>query len=123
MEHTYLPILIGLVIGLLFSLLFVVLSKYFGPHRPTPTKTAVYECGVQPIGGTNQRFSVKFFLVAVLFLLFDLEAVFLFPWAVTYKSLVENGTAVLAFTEMAVFLGVLLLGWYYCLRRGALEWD
>src|SRR4029079_1837540 len=91
MEHTYLPILVGLVIGLLFSLLFVVLSKYFGPHRPTPTKTAVYECGVPHIAGTKQRFNVQVFLVAVLFLLFDLEAVFLFPWAVTYKHLVENG--------------------------------
>ena len=123
MEHTYLPILIGLVVGVLFSLLFVFLSTNFGPKRPLPTKGSVYECGMAPVGGTHQRFSVKFFLVAVLFLLFDLEAVFLFPWAVTYRSLVENQSAVLAFTEMAVFLGVLLLGWYYCLRRGALEWD
>jgi NADH-quinone oxidoreductase subunit A len=123
MLDTYVPIAVAIVIGVLFSLLFVLLSVKFGPHRPTPTKTSVYECGMPPVGGTGHRFSVKFYLVAVLFLLFDLEAVFLFPWAVTYKDLVTSGFAVLAFTEMALFLGVLLLGWYYCLRRGAFEWD
>jgi NADH-quinone oxidoreductase subunit A len=123
MVQTYFPVVVALVIGVLFSLLFVVLSKYFGPHRPSPTKNSVYECGMAPIGGTQQRFSVKFFLVAVLFLLFDLEAVFLYPWAVTYKGLVEAGGAVIAFWEMFAFLAVLLVGWWYCLQRGALEWD
>jgi NADH-quinone oxidoreductase subunit A len=119
----YLPVLISISIAVVFSLAFVGLSKFFGPHRPTATKNAVYECGVAPIGGTQQRFSVKFYLVAVLFLLFDLEAVFLFPWAAVFRDFVARGQAVFILAEMFVFLGVLLLGWFYCLKRGAFEWD
>ena len=121
--HPYLPVLISLTIAVLFSLAFVGMSKYFGPHRPSATKNAVYECGMPPVGGTRQRFSVKFYLVAVLFLLFDLEAVFLFPWAAVFRDFVQNGQAVFVLTEMMVFLGVLLAGWFYCLKRGAFEWD
>lgn len=123
MLNPYAPILMAVIIAIVFSLAFVAMSRYFGPHRPTPTKTAVYECGMPPVGGTHQRFSVKFYLVAVLFLLFDLEAVFLFPWATIYRTLVSEGAAIFALTEMAVFLGVLFLGWFYCLKRGAFEWD
>ncbi len=123
MLHPYAPIAMAVLIAIVFSLAFVAMSRYFGPRRPTPTKTAVYECGMPPVGGTQHRFSVKFYLVAVLFLLFDLEAVFLFPWATIYRSLVEDGFAWFALTEMAFFLGVLFLGWVYCLKRGAFEWD
>jgi len=119
----YLPVLISILIAVVFSLAFVALSKYFGPSRPMATKNAVYECGMPPLGGTQQRFSVKFYLVAVLFLLFDLEAVFLFPWASVYRDFVAEGQAVFILCEMLVFLGVLLLGWFYCLKRGAFEWD
>lgn len=121
--NPYFPILISLTIAVVFSLAFVGLSYYFGPKRPVPAKTAVYECGMPPVGGTQQRFSVKFYIVAVLFLLFDLEAVFLFPWSVIYQKFVQNGTALFALGEMALFLGTLFLGWFYCLRRGAFEWD
>jgi len=121
--HAYFPILLSIVIAVVFSLVFVGLSYFFGPKRPTATKNAVYECGMPPIGGTRQRFSVKFYLVAVLFLLFDLEAVFLFPWASVFTKFVQNGQAMFVLTEMMVFLGVLFIGWYYCLRRGAFEWD
>ena len=123
MMHPYFPILMAIVIAVLFSLLFVGLSYYFGPKRPLDTKNAVYECGMPPIGGTRARFSVKFYLVAVLFLLFDLEAVFLFPWATVFRDLVVSGFTWFAFMEMVFFLGVLFIGWYYCLRRGAFEWD
>jgi NADH-quinone oxidoreductase subunit A len=119
----YLPILLALTIAVVFSLLFVAMSYYFGPKRPLATKESVYECGMPPVGGTQHRFSVKFYLVAVLFLLFDLEAVFLFPWAAIYKSMVAAGAGLFAFGEMVVFLGVLFMGWFYCLRRGAFEWD
>ena len=121
--HAYLPILIAIVVAVTFSLIFVGLSYFFGPKRPLATKNAVYECGMPPVGGTRQRFSVKFYLVAVLFLLFDLEAVFLFPWSTVYRRFVEEGAAVFVLTEMALFVGVLFLGWFYCLRRGAFEWD
>jgi len=123
MLHPYAPILMAVLVAVGFSLAFVAMSRFFGPHRPTPTKTSVYECGMPPVGGTHQRFSVKFYLVAVLFLLFDLEAVFLFPWATIYRALVSEGNAVFALTEMTFFLGVLFLGWIYCVKRGAFEWD
>ena len=119
----YVPVLVSLVIAILFSLAFVGLSKFFGPHRPTATKTALYECGMPPVGNIHQRFSVKFYLVAVLFILFDLEAVFLYPWAVIFRDMVRDGSAIYIFCEMLVFLGTLFLGWAYCLKRGALEWD
>lgn len=119
----YLPVLVSLVIAVVFSLVFVGLSKFFGPHRPTATKTALYECGMPSISPVTQRFSVKFYLVAVLFILFDLEAVFLYPWAVTFREFVKSGSAVYVFGEMSLFLGTLFLGWIYCLKRGAFEWD
>lgn len=121
--HPYAPIAFAIIIAVVFSLVFVGLSVWFGPKRPTAQKNAIYECGMPPVGTTRQRFSVKFYLVAVLFLLFDLEAVFLFPWATVYSEFVENGMALFALAEMALFLGVLFIGWLYCLKRGAFQWD
>lgn len=123
MVDPYVPVLVSLIIAVLFSLAFVGLSKFFGPHRPTATKQALYECGMPSVSPVHQRFSVKFYLVAVLFILFDLEAVFLYPWAVTFQDFVKNGSAMFVFGEMVVFLGVLFMGWWYCLKRGAFEWD
>jgi NADH-quinone oxidoreductase subunit A len=122
----YFPILFALCFAIVFSTVFVLLSRYFGPHRPTPSKTAVYECGVPPVGTARQRFSVKFYLTAVLFILFDLEAVFLYPWAVVFREFVYSdvaGAGLYMAGEMAFFLGVLFLGWVYVLKRGALDWD
>ncbi len=119
----YLPVLVSIAIAIVFSLAFVGMSKFFGPHRPTATKEALYECGMPAISPAHQRFSVKFYLVAVLFILFDLEAVFLFPWAVIFRSMVKEGHAVFLLAEMGFFLTTLFLGWLYCLKRGALRWD
>jgi len=119
----YVPLMISVVIAVVFSLIFVGLSKFFGPHRPNKTKESMYECGMPSVASAHQRFSVKFYLVAVLFILFDLEAVFLFPWAVVYKSFVLDGHAGFLMAEMFFFLGVLFLGWVYCWKRGALQWD
>lgn len=118
----YIPLAISIVVAVVFSLVFVGLSKWFGPHRPTATKESLYECGMPSLQPAHQRFSVKFYLVAVLFILFDLEAVFVYPWAVNFRSLVTTDAA-FVITEMFVFLGVLALGWFYCLKRGALQWD
>ena len=123
MAAPYLPVLMSLVIAVLFSLLFVWLSKSFGPHRPSATKESVYECGMPPVGGAHQRFSIKFYLVAVLFILFDLEAVFIFPWAAVFRDFVEAGAGVYILAEMAFFLLILFLGWLYVAKRGALDWD
>ena len=76
-----------------------------------------------PVGTAHQRFSIKFFLVAVLFILFDLEAVFIYPWAVVYREFVENGMGLYILLEMGFFLFILFLGWLYVLKRGALDWD
>ncbi len=118
----YVPVMVALIIAVVFSLAFVGMSKFFGPHRPSATKESLYECGMPPMVTAHQRFSVKFYLVAVLFILFDLEAVFLFPWSVVFKKFVAEN-AVFMMTEMTFFLGVLFLGWVYCLKRGALRWD
>jgi len=123
MASPYLPVLVSLIIAIVFSLLFVWLSKAFGPKRPTSTKSSVYECGMPPVGGAHQRFSIKFYLVAVLFILFDLEAVFIFPWAATFRDFVDAGAGLYILGEMACFLLILFLGWFYVLRRGALDWD
>lgn len=119
----YFPVAFSMAFAIVFSLIFVALSKFFGPHRPSATKESLYECGMPSVAPARQRFTVKFYLVAVLFILFDLEAVFLFPWAVVYKSLVEAGNGLFVFIEMALFLGTLFLGWLYCVKRGALQWD
>lgn len=132
MISPYIPLMISLVIAVCFSLAFVGLSKFFGPHRPNATKESMYECGMPPVASAHQRFSVKFYLVAVLFILFDLEAVFLFPWAVVFRSFVLQDEhvgfgfgpqAAFQLTEMFFFLGVLFIGWVYCWKRGALQWD
>jgi NADH-quinone oxidoreductase subunit A len=115
--------MVSLTIAILFSLAFVAMSKFFGPHRPNATKVSMYECGMPSVSKAHQRFSVKFYLVAVLFILFDLEAVFLFPWSVVFRDFVKAGGGTFVLVEMFTFLGVLFLGWVYCLKRGALEWD
>jgi NADH-quinone oxidoreductase subunit A len=96
----------------------VIGSLILGMRKPTPEKQAPYECGMQPVGTARERFSVKFYLVAMLFLLFDIEAVFLFPWAVVYRDLKLFG-----FFEMLVFIAVVLAGYVYVWKKGALEWE
>ena len=119
----YVPVLFAIVIAVIFSLAFVAMSKFFGPSRPNATKVSLYECGMPAVSPAHQRFSVKFYLVAVLFILFDLEAVFLFPWSVVFRDQVLSGNGGFMLAEMTFFLGVLFLGWVYCLKRGALRWD
>ncbi|MGH3665083.1 MAG: NADH-quinone oxidoreductase subunit A [Egibacteraceae bacterium] len=117
----YLPLVVLFVIAALFVGLSMLVSSFLGPRRPNPAKRAPYESGIIPdpdsdVRGT--RFPVKFYLVAMLFIIFDVEAVFLFPWAVTLRSLGWYGLAV-----MAVFILLLFESYYYVLRRGGLDWD
>ncbi len=111
-------------IGIFFVLIFgvgvalLVMSYVFGVKKPDPRKLAPYECGVNPIGTARERFSVKFYLVAMLFLLFDIEVVFLFPWAVVYRDL-----KVFGFFEMLLFIVAILAGYVYAWKKGALEWE
>ncbi|WP_291208380.1 NADH-quinone oxidoreductase subunit A [Hyphomonas sp.] len=114
----YLPVIFFLVIGVVISGLFVVGSALLAPSKPDPEKNSAYECGFNAFDDARMKFDVRFYLVAILFIIFDLEVAFLFPWAV---SLGEIG--VLGFWSMVGFLGVLTIGFIYEWRRGALEWE
>ena len=114
----YLPILILVGLAALFAGGSILLSALLGPRRPTPEKLSPYECGVEPVGSARDRFSVKFYLVAMLFIIFDMEIVFLYPWAVVYRELRAFGLA-----AMGTFLLILLVGFFYVWKKGGLEWD
>ena len=114
----YFPVVIFLVLAAGLSLLFVVGSAILAPSNPDPEKTSAYECGFNAFDDARMKFDVRFYLVAILFIIFDLEVAFLFPWAV---SLGEIG--VYGFWSMMVFLLVLTVGFIYEWRRGALEWE
>lgn len=114
----YAPILIIMGLAVALSVLLTGASVFFGPRRPTPAKLAPYECGIVPVTPARQRFPVKFYLMAMLFIVFDIEAIFLYPWAVWLKHLKAFG-----FEEMLVFVAVLFLGLLYIWRKGVLEWE
>jgi NADH-quinone oxidoreductase subunit A len=116
--NPYFPVLVLLVIALAMAVGFVLLSQALGPKRYDRVKYSVYECGVDPVTGAEVRVSVKFYLLAILFILFDLETTFLYPWAVLFRSL-----GLFGFLEMAVFVGILLVGLVYAWKKGALEWQ
>ena len=108
---------VGAVIGLVILLLTVLL----GPKMPNVRKNMAFECGVPPVGDARHRISVRFYLVAILFLLFDVEGIFFFPWAVVFKKYLAINSFILF--EMGFFVAILLVGYVYVLRKGALEWD
>jgi NADH-quinone oxidoreductase subunit A len=116
--NPYFAVLVLMGIAIVLSVLFVALSQLLGPKRYDKVKFDIYECGVDPIVPTQMRMSVKFYLVAILFLLFDLESAFLYPWAVLFRKM-----GIFGFVEMLVFLGILLVGLVYAWKKGALEWQ
>ena len=113
----WLSILIMIALGAGFALVSVVLSNLFGPRKPTPEKSAPYECGMPPVGDARERQSVKFYLVAMIFLLFDIEVAFLYPWAMALRDLGWAG-----FVQVLLFMALLLAGFVYVWRKGALDW-
>ena len=116
----YLPVLVMLLFATSFAALNLVVSWLAGTKgQHNPVKDAAYECGLPPITDAHQRFSVKFYLVALLFVLFDIEVVFLYPWAAYFQ---EPGRQVFLFAEMCVFAGILFFGWWYVVRKGAVDW-
>src|SRR5713101_1557204 len=118
MISDYFPILVYLVIVILIALAIMGLSAWVGVHRPSREKLSPYECGIAPVGDARERFSVSFYLVGMLFILFDVEAAFLYPWAVVYRSLKWFG-----FFEMFLFIVVLFAGFIYIWKKGALDWS
>ena len=118
MLEDYLPIAVLFVISTVLAVLVIALGHLFGPRRPTPRKLEPYESGMRPIGPALRRMPVRFYLVAVLLILFDIEVIFFLPWAVTFKSL-----GLFGFLEMLVFIAILLVGYVWVWRKGALEWE
>jgi NADH-quinone oxidoreductase subunit A len=106
-----------LLVAITAGMVFTNVSKWIGPKRPSPEKLSTYESGMEPVKSARERFSVKFYLVAMLFIVFDIEIVFMYPWAVKFRELGWFG-----FAEMLVFIGILLVGFLYVWRKGALKW-
>src|SRR5436190_14598593 len=123
----YVPVLIVLVLAVGLAAALIIVSRLLGKNRPTPEKLAVYECGVEPVGTARERQSVKFYLVAMVFLLFDIEAIFLVPWAVVFRGVVQSEAyghlKYVFYGEMMVFMVVLFVGLVYVWRKGILEWN
>lgn len=121
--NVYVPVLFVVAIAIAFTSLFVVMSRWLGPKNWTPGKLTAYECGIPSRGTTRLKFYVRFYVVALLFLLFDLETVFLLPWALSFRSFLGRGLGEPMFVAMLVFLGLLVVGLVYEWRKGALEWE
>ena len=120
----YLPLLMQILAAILLGLVMVTASWFVGRHRNTVVKLDAYECGIKAQGDARGRFSVRFYMVAVLFILFDVEAVFMMPWAVIYRQLPAiTGSRLFGFWEMLVYLGFVAVGLYYIVRKGILDWS
>lgn len=113
----YVPLFIFTLVAFGFAAGTLLVAMIVRPHKPDPEKLAPYECGMPPLMEAHERFSIRFYLLGILFLLFDVEAMFLFPWAVKYDAL-----GLFGFVEMMLFIAVLLVGYFYAWRKGALEW-
>jgi NADH-quinone oxidoreductase subunit A len=114
----YVPVLLFTVVAIGFAAVTIGASTILSPRRLSARKLEPYECGVEPVGSARQRFKIHFYLVAVLFILFDIEVVFLYPWAVAYRQL-----GLFGLVEMALFILILFVGYVYLLKKRALDWD
>jgi len=121
--YDYLPILLMFIVAAGFAVGNVFISQFIGQRKRTRTKLMPYECGKDPVGTARERFSVKFYLIAMIFILFDIEVIFLIPWAVVFKSFVAQGYRKLVYVEMMLFVVLLLVGYVYVLKKGAFEWS
>ncbi len=117
----YIPVLVMMGLGALVGGGALVVSALLGPKLATKLKDSPFECGVPPVGGTQQRVSVRFYLTAILFLLFDIEIVFFYPWAIAYQKYLSVNSFILF--EVGTFVLILLVGYFYVLGKRALEWD
>ena len=118
MLENYLPILIFLIMGVVFGAVPLVLGRLVAPNRPDSDKLSPYECGFEAFEDSRMKFDVRYYLVAILFIIFDLEIAFLFPWAVVLDEI-----GIFGFLAMVVFLGILVVGFIYEWKKGALEWE
>jgi NADH-quinone oxidoreductase subunit A len=120
----YLPILLVFVVAAGFAVTNVFISQFIGQRKRTRTKMMPYECGIDPVGSAHERFSVKFYLIAMIFILFDIEVIFLVPWAVVFKTLAgpAYGLRNLVYSEMMLFIVLLAAGLLYVIKKGAFDW-
>ncbi|UCG77355.1 MAG: NADH-quinone oxidoreductase subunit A [Nitrospirota bacterium] len=118
MPESYLPILFFLVIAFAIGIGTLLVGMLFRPRRPYPEKLSPYESGIPPVGEPRIRFSIKFFVVAMLFVVFDVEAIFLYPWAIVFDKI-----GLYAFIEMMIFIVILLVGYVYAWRKDAFRWE
>lgn len=118
MLGAYLPLFVMILIGVLFGVSNIVLAEWLGPKRSTRAKLSTYESGMEPVKTARERFTVKFYLVAMMFILFDIEIIFMYPWAVQFRELGMYG-----FTAMILFMILLFAGYLYVVKKGALKWD
>lgn len=122
MLEQYIPIGVILIIAVVIAIAFVKLSTLFGPSRPNSEKLSTYESGMEPVGTARERFSVKFYMVAVSFIVFDIEVVFLYPWAVSFISL-QGRELIYSLIIAVIFIVILIIGLLYEYKRGVLKWD
>jgi NADH-quinone oxidoreductase subunit A len=122
--YDYLPILLMFIVAAGFAVTNVLISQFIGQRKRTLTKLMPYECGKDPVGSARERFSVKFYLIAMIFILFDIEVIFLVPWAVVFKTLAgpAYGLRTLVYAEMMIFIALLLVGYIYVVKKGAFDW-
>lgn len=118
----YLPILLMFVVAIGFAVGNVLLSQFVGQRKSTRTKLMPYECGKDPVGSARERFSVKFYLIAMIFILFDIELIFMMPWAVVFRFLQANGLGTVVYVEMMFFVALLLVGYVYVWKKGLFDW-
>ena len=119
--ENYLPILALMILATLVPLAILAITHVLGPRKPSERKLSVYESGMPPVGDAHPKFSIKFYIIGMLFILFDIEIVFMYPWAVIYKQWISTSTFILI--EGLVFIGILLVGYIYAWKKGALEWE
>ena len=117
MLEQYFPILVFIIVGLGLGVILLSVGTLLAPNRPNPEKLSPYECGVDPESDARQRYAIRYYVVAILFVIFDVETIFLFPWAIIYQHLKLFGLI-----EMMVFLGILIVGYVWIIKKGALDW-
>ena len=124
MLENYFPVLVFIFVALIFGCVPIIVGRLVGPHRPDPEKLSAFECGFEAFEDARMKFDVRYYLVAIIFILFDLEIAFLFPWATIFKEIVNTESVKLfGFVEMMVFIAILVVGYVYAWAKGALEWD
>src|SRR6202030_4462955 len=122
--HAYAPLLVHLLLAFALAGALTAVSVLVGWRRPNRAKQQAYECGIDPVGDARQPFSVKLYLVAMVFILFDVEAIFLYPWAYIYRDMIRMSPSIglYGFLEMMVYIAILLVGYFYLWKKGALDW-